>query len=479
VVGSCQRGRPALDGVVAEVAEADPEGALLLQAAVAGASLVDLSAPPERRRRARRVTAPAFAGVPVPPHISSLAAVLSLFDNEPAARVRRLAEEAARGWHQAPGFARALMSAQLFVALIFAEDFSLARKLLDEEIEDARRHGSAAQFLNAAAFRSMLFYRSGALLDADADARAALEAAHLQPRVGPSGGGTPTPSLHAPMAVAVLLDTLIERGRTADADRLLNEAGLADADSSLLLFSFLIGARARLRAVQGHASEAVEGLRALGARMEGSVVTPGIVAWRSQAALALAAEDAEAAHRMAREELDLARAFGAPGTLGAALRAAAMTAGPDERVDLLRESVAVLEDSPTRLEHARSLVELGAALRRKGLRSEARTVLERGMDSAWSCGPTALAQRASEELRLVGARPRRLAVSGVDALTDAEHRVADLAARGITNRQIAEALVISPATVETHLRHVFQKLDITSRRQLAEHLDGSHEPAAR
>ncbi|MET9524542.1 ATP-binding protein [Streptomyces coeruleorubidus] len=469
---------PALDGLIADATERDSEGALLLEAAVAGALQVDLSTPRGLRDRVRQVVAPAFAGEPVPPHISSLAAVEALFANEPAARVLRLAEEAARGRYQVPAFARAPMSAQIFVALIFAEGHSLARRLLDDEMEDARRHGSAAQFLNAAVLRSMLFHRLGMLAEADADARAALEAAHLHPGTGPTGSGPPAHSLHAPIAVAVLVDTLIERGKIGDAERLLTETGLADADSPLLLFSFLIGTRARLRATQGRTAEAIDQLLALGSRLEGAVVTPGIVPWRSQAALALAAADAGAAHRLACEELELARVFGAPRTLGVALRAAALTASPNERVDLLREAVAVLEDPPARLEHARSLVELGAVLRREGRRAEARTALERGMDGAWSCGATALAQRAREELHAIGARPRRQALSGVDALTGAERRVADLADQGLTNRQIAEALAISLPTVETHLRHVFQKLGIRSRRQLAEHLGGSHKPAA-
>ncbi|MDG9711380.1 ATP-binding protein [Streptomyces sp. DH10] len=469
---------PALDGLIAEATERDSEGALLLEAAVAGALQVDLSTPRGLRDRVRQVASPAFAGEPVPPHISSLAAVEALFANEPAARVLRLAEEAVRSWYQAPEFARGPIKAQLFVALILAESHSLARRLLDDEVEDARRHGSAAQFLNAAVLRSTLFHRVGMLAEAEADARAALEAAHLHPGTGPSGSRPPAHSLHAPMAVAVLVDTMIERGKTGDAERLLTETGLADADSPLLLFSFLIDARARLRAAQGRTAETTNELLALGARMEGAVLTPAVVPWRSQAALALAGTDADAARRLAREELELARVFGAPGTLGVALRAAALTGAPDERVDLLRESVAVLEDSQARLEWARSLVELGASLRRRGRRSEARTALESGMDGAWSCGATALAQRASEELRAGGARPRRLALTGVDALTGAERGVAGLAAQGLTNRQIAEALVISLHTVETHLRHVFHKLDITSRKQLAEHLDGSHEPAS-
>jgi DNA-binding CsgD family transcriptional regulator len=272
------------------------------------------------------------------------------------------------------------------------------------------------------------------------------------------------------MAVAVLLDTLIERGKIEDAERVLTETGLAHADSSLLLFTFLIGTRARLRAVQGRTREAIDELLALGARIEGALLTPALVPWRSQAALALAGEDADEACRLAREELELARVFGAPRTLGVALRAAALTTPKDERVGLLRDAVAVLEESPARLEHARSLVELGTALHRQGQRSGARGALGRGMDSAQACGATALAQRAREELRAAGARPRRLALSGVDALTGAERRVAELAAQGLTNRQIAQALVVSLPTVETHLRHVFRKLDISSRKQLAEHL---------
>ena len=81
-------------------------------------------------------------------------------------------------------------------------------------------------------------------------------------------------------------------------------------------------------------------------------------------------------------------------------------------------------------------------------------------------GMRLLARRARHELEAAGARPRRTALSGVDALTPAEHRVAMLAADGLTNREIAEQLYVTQRTVETHLTHVFQKLDITSRSEL-------------
>jgi DNA-binding NarL/FixJ family response regulator len=75
--------------------------------------------------------------------------------------------------------------------------------------------------------------------------------------------------------------------------------------------------------------------------------------------------------------------------------------------------------------------------------------------------------RARRELIDAGARPRRTPLSGPDALTPSERRVADMACEGLSNRQIAQALFLSLKTIETHLTHIYQKLDITSRRQLA------------
>ena len=78
----------------------------------------------------------------------------------------------------------------------------------------------------------------------------------------------------------------------------------------------------------------------------------------------------------------------------------------------------------------------------------------------------ALADRARAELLAAGARPRRTASSGWDALTPAERRVATLAANGCGNREIAQQLFVTRRTVETHLTHVFQKLGVTTRAEL-------------
>jgi DNA-binding CsgD family transcriptional regulator len=77
-----------------------------------------------------------------------------------------------------------------------------------------------------------------------------------------------------------------------------------------------------------------------------------------------------------------------------------------------------------------------------------------------------LADQAHAELVATGAKPRRAVVTGTKALTPAEARVAGLASRGLTNRQIAEALFVTEKTVEGHLAHAFRKLQIRSRAQL-------------
>jgi DNA-binding CsgD family transcriptional regulator len=77
-----------------------------------------------------------------------------------------------------------------------------------------------------------------------------------------------------------------------------------------------------------------------------------------------------------------------------------------------------------------------------------------------------LAARAETELLATGARPRRIALSGVDSLTPSERRVAQMAAEGHTNREVAQALFVSPKTVEVHLSSVYRKLEIRSRSQL-------------
>jgi DNA-binding NarL/FixJ family response regulator len=134
--------------------------------------------------------------------------------------------------------------------------------------------------------------------------------------------------------------------------------------------------------------------------------------------------------------------------------------------------VALLETGPARLEHTRGLVALGAVLRRANRRQDAREPLRQALDQAQRGGMRLLADRARHELQATGARPRRTALTGVDALTPSERQVVELAARGQGNREIAQQLYVTRRTVETHLTHAFGKLGVASRTDLVALLAG-------
>jgi len=189
--------------------------------------------------------------------------------------------------------------------------------------------------------------------------------------------------------------------------------------------------------------------------------------WRSHACFALIAMgDSAGARQMARDDLWRARRWGAASGTGVALRAAALVEGDAGSVGRLREAAAVLEGSLARLEYARALTDLGAALRRGNHRAEARGALQDGLDLAERCGAGALAERARTELRAAGGRPSQLLGAGPRQLTVSERRVAELAAEGRSNPEIAQVLFVTRKTVETHLGHVYHKLGVSGRGQL-------------
>ena len=130
-----------------------------------------------------------------------------------------------------------------------------------------------------------------------------------------------------------------------------------------------------------------------------------------------------------------------------------------------------MANSPALLWRAEAYVDLGAAMRVDGQAVSAREILREGMELAHRCGATPLADRAEEELRAAGGRPRRRAGIGADALTASERRVAELAAGGASNKEIAQSLFVTLRTVELHLSNAYGKLQIRSRRELAAALE--------
>jgi DNA-binding CsgD family transcriptional regulator len=202
------------------------------------------------------------------------------------------------------------------------------------------------------------------------------------------------------------------------------------------------------------------------------VANPLATRWRSRAALAhLTLGEVEEARALAAEDLDRARLWGAARGIGLALRAGALVDGAP--VDRLRKAADVLAGSPARLEHARALLDLGAAMRRDNRRAEARGTLEEALDLAERCGAGALAETARTELLAAGGRSSDPYGDPLAQLTASERRVAELAAEGRSNPEIAQALFVTRKTVETHLGHVYRKLDIGGRGELPQALAGS------
>jgi DNA-binding CsgD family transcriptional regulator len=220
-------------------------------------------------------------------------------------------------------------------------------------------------------------------------------------------------------------------------------------------------ARAELALARGDASGALAHFTRAGEEFPYSSWRPG--AARSHLLLGERAQAIE----LAEEELARARRFGAPRALGIALRVAGLCHGGKRCLGLLEESVEVLHGSPATLERATSLCELGAALRRARRRVDSRPPLKEALELADRCGAQPLAERARTELVASGARPRRVALSGVESLTASELRVCQLAADGLSNAEIAQALFVTRRTVETHLGNAYRKLEITSRAELA------------
>jgi DNA-binding CsgD family transcriptional regulator len=272
-----------------------------------------------------------------------------------------------------------------------------------------------------------------------------------------------------PYNIGFLAQALLEQGNADEAARVIEEGDFPEKlplDQVHLVWFRLY--RGRLRIETGSPERGVEELLQVGETVrlipfDNPCSTP----WRSWAAEGLRLLDRhDEARALAAEELALARRWGDPHTVGASLRVLGPVEGGEAGIALLREAVEVLAGSEARLEHARALVDLGAALRRANMRTEARERLREGVDLARRVGALGLARRANEEITATGARPRKILQTGLDALTASERRVAQLAAEGMSNKEIAQTLFVTIKTVEVHLSHAYRKLEISSRAQL-------------
>jgi DNA-binding CsgD family transcriptional regulator len=327
---------------------------------------------------------------------------------------------------------------------------------VEQMIRRAHRRGSQFGMLAVSLWRGWMHLYRGDLLDATESLQTALE--ELEVWHGAAGGDL--------YAAAHYARTLYERGDLDGAWRVIEPAAREQTWTSLEGSRWWNGVECDLLLAAGRAEEAL----ALSERMrveQPHVENPAAVTWRSPQARALhRVGRTEEALAVARENLEVARGFGAPSTVGRALRELGELRGEDGIGDL-EDAVALLEDAPARLELAKALAALGRALRHARRPSDAREPLRRALELADACGAAGLAEDVRTELYAAGARPRTAALSGAGALTASERRVAALAADGASNRDIAQTLFVTPKTVEVHLSNAYRKLGIRSRRELA------------
>jgi DNA-binding CsgD family transcriptional regulator len=341
--------------------------------------------------------------------------------------------------------------------LTLLERYDESAAILDRLVRAGRDYGDRSAVGVFLAERAWTRYRAGNAEGAEADASEALRIARDATRARG----------HAPIAASVAVLAGMERERPlAELEAVLT--GLPPAgDPDTVVQDDLALARAWLLLSQGDARAAADAALELDREDSWGCGSPTLLPWRSVASVALGQlGEEERALELAHEELRLAQELGAPRAVGIAQRAVAHAGPADERQAWLEKAVATLEGGAAKLELARVTCELGAELRRRGERSAARDVLRRAYALATECGATRLANRARDELGRSGARLIREPASGVEALTPSEVRVAELAAEGLTNREVAQALFVSEKTVETHLGRVYRKLDIKSRHAL-------------
>lgn len=444
-----------LERAIEELGDGDQVLTQALEAHLLGAAALHLSTRPAHREHLRRVKAMTLGDSPTERQLLANLALWDSSEGAPASVVKDFAERALAGGKL---LAEAGPQSQMFYAaanaLLYAEEFELARAWFDRAVAEAHTRGSLFGFAMASAMRCECHYRTGDLTEAEADAQAAIDA------------GGPGHWVLAPVAIATLAQVVIERGQIAKAEQLLSRSEKPfDLDQPGMM-NWLPYAQGTLYLATGRFELAARRFLSVGEWMAAwGERDPGLLDWRSGAALALAAlGDRAPARALSNQVIALGRELGKPRSHGVGLRVAGMV---EDSIALLREAVATLAGATAELEYAHALIELGAALRRHNQRKEAREPLREGVARAQRCGATALRDRGQAELIAAGGRPRRVALRGADALTPSQHRVAGLAAGGLSTPEIAQQLFVTVNTVETHLRHVYSKLGIHSRDELS------------
>src|SRR6266700_4695845 len=410
--------------------------------------------------RARELAVEASA--PVRAAAAAVWAVGTYFSGDPAGL--EVAEAAARSAATAPSWRPAGTPwwdpvAHYASLALSAERFGDARRLLDSILEAAERRSDPMAVAQALLYRTTLRWRLGQLDEGLALSARLLEAADLVPVMTPN-------------AAAVRAMVLLDLGRLDEAeDWCARAAAAADGGGDSLGYAVMAShlPRGTLALRRGDLDSACATFTALWEIADAlRVRDPGTVPW---------AADALAAYLACGREADAGRLIDwlapAAGALPARWAKVVVAAGraalaerngdPETARRRYAEALALQEQMPIPLARAQVLTDYGAFLYRQGDARQARQALAEALRLAESCGAGWHAERARVEWRRAGGRT---GTTPPGQLTPQEAAVARLARAGKTNREIAAQLYLTVNTVETHLRHVYQKLGIHRRVEL-------------
>ena len=341
--------------------------------------------------------------------------------------------------------------------LLYLRESGEVRDLLRETIETRRRNSELGHLPH------LLFHlaRNDATTDRWSWAEAAYsEAVDLAREFGQ------LTELGASLAGLALLYS--RQGREADCRRLADEAVAVGERRDLRIATVWSRfALAELDLSLGDVDAAISGFGAVADRLaELDVGDPDLspgpelveallrTGERERAAEVHAAFDARARHK------------GRPWSLARSARAFALLGDDDELDERFAAALRLHDQGADTFERARTLMLHGARLRRARRRTDARAPLEEARAVFERLGAQRWADAAAGELEATGLRARARRAGPVRDLTARELQIAELLAEGRTTREVAAAVFLSPKTVEYHLRHVYTKLDITSRDQL-------------
>jgi DNA-binding CsgD family transcriptional regulator len=426
--------------------------AMRLESALIGGGIGDLDVSPRLMARAERYVERARSGaIEDPLMLSSLA--------QTAVIAGTSADEAATFAHRALQDRRLLTEwlnagyVGAVLALCWSDRSRDAIAAIDAGMAEALRRGSAPMLLQLSYFEADAALRCGDLELAEGYAQRAFE-------LGIEFGAEYVARMWLPIV-------LIERGRGEEAAEMLETVEFGATSDPYE--NGLLAHRGRVRVARGENEAGLADLLQAGRRAAAAgVCLSTAIEWVPPASIALCRlgrrDDARAlVGRELREAVD----YGAPRRHGLALAASASLDLGDAGLAGLRDAADILDRCDARLDAARVRVELGVRRHQRGERDVARSLLRDGLETAHDCGAWSLAERARAELVATGARPRRAVRTGPGALTPAELRAARMAAEGLSNRQIAQALFVSTKTIEGQLSQAYAKLGIRSRAELA------------